>query len=192
VNLICCAVTHRYTRDKVLIVLVTRECYTLIKHYVRNLEYVVVEKSGWRATRCTGTCAATVRGHSLVHVDGKYRKAALDTYTRVEDAKELKCYNLMFPWVATILWLEVLEDQRDLAITEVVCLLHIITQFYTSLHARASYYTPCVIRAQKIMIITHHYTLLHSQSPMGSCRPYYTVYYTLLHIITHLLHGHDV
>ncbi len=41
------------------------------------------------------------------------------------------------------------------------------------------------------MIITHHYTPLQSQNPMGLCQPYYTVYYTLLHVIR-LLQGHDV
>ena len=77
------------------------------------------------------SCAASVREHLPVDVGGKYRKAASDTYARVEDAQELKCDNLMFPLMATIPWLEVLEDQRDLAITEVVCLLHI---YYTSIH----------------------------------------------------------
>ena len=45
VALFFCAITRCYMRDKVLIVFVTRECYILIKHYIRNLESVVVEKS---------------------------------------------------------------------------------------------------------------------------------------------------
>ncbi len=60
--------------------------------------------------------------------------------------------------MATIPWLEVLEDQRDLAITEVVCLLHIIAQNYTSLHERASYYTPYYKVPKNIMFNTHKYT----------------------------------
>ncbi len=63
---------------------------------------------------------------------------------------------------------------------------------YTSFHKRAPYYTPWVIRAQKIMFNTHNYISLHCQRPMGDARTYYAVYYTLVHTITLSLHDNQV
>jgi len=95
----------------------------------------------------------------------------------------------VFPFVARIPWLEVLEDQRDLAITEVVCLLHVITRFYTLLHARASYYTPYYKVCNKspenhayYTFITHCYTVKDPWGYVTLITLFITRCYTLLHV----------
>ncbi len=70
--------------------------------------------------------------------------------------------------MATIPWLEVLENQYDIAITDVVCLLHINTRDYTKELFITHLTIRCVVRALDVlnMKILFHDAVHHPGEPL--------------------------